>query len=195
MRCLSLLALWVCLYLPGLATAQDDKGMSNAGNQPSPSPPSHDFMNTVSSKKISGAVKTLGSAINAKVYLVQSGEGETKQPLCRDAIAKRVGKLGGMTVEVTGDWRGDVAKGGCFVGSDFRIVKNASGRAPMVGVLSRLDGGWRLKNDANLDNPLADVPPGLAKLEGKLVIVDVKPIDVPGSKERAWRVVTYAEFP
>jgi hypothetical protein len=184
-------AVLICLTASHLQGASPQQ---SPGASPSPVPSAAE-VGSIATKKISGVVKTLGSAINAKVYLVESGEKETKQPLCRDALAKRVGKLGGMTVEVMGDWRGDRSKSGCFVGSDFKIVRNASGREPMVGVLNKGESGWRLKSEANLEKLLADVPPGLAKLEGKLVIIDVKPMDVAGSKERAWRVVTYAEFP
>jgi len=171
---------------------------------------------TVKAESIEGSVRTVGSAINARTVLAASGSGAADQALCRDAVARRVAKLGGMVVRATGNWNGSDGKTRCFAAASFVVVRNSSGREPLVGILRKDGAGWHVTSDSGVRSDLTSVPSGLAKLDGRKVIVDAKPMDMPAAgaaggltmgaapgslpagmagKSGSSRVVTYSEFP
>lgn len=146
-------------------------------------------------EEISGVVRVVGSAINAKVLLTKKTE--FKGPaVCRGDVAKRVSRLTGLTVKVKGEWK--LKKSGkkkCFTVGDFTVLKASSGRDALVGTLTKESEGYKVKTDDGKVHALSDIPAGLKELAGKKVIIDVKPMNNPVSATASYKVVTYSEFP
>ncbi len=142
---------------------------------------------------LEGVVAISGSAINAKVTL---GTASGSPVICRDETGKRIGRLTGMTVKVTGEWALNKDGGKrCVTATSFSVVKMSSGRPAVVGLLSQKDGSYVVAGDDGAVHTLADVPTGLKKLDGQKVIIDVKPMETPAAGPSAFKVVSYAPFP
>lgn len=151
-----------------------------------------------------GVVKMLGSDINQTVTLIK----DPKVPgteLCKGDVSRRIGRLAGMTVKVQGDetvLKGK-AKTKCFEPTDFAVMKTSSGeREPLVGKLLEQgkdkDGQTIYAvevEEGKAAKVLTAVPPGLRKMVGKKVIVDIKPMEKLAGDEVMSKVVSYAEFP
>ncbi len=146
-------------------------------------------------EELEGTVLTVGNALNTEVMLTQPKENKGPN-LCYTDLVKRVKKLAAMSVKVTGDWKVN-AKGEktCFDATDFTVTKTSSGRDAVVGVLSDKDGVYQVTGDDGKVMLLSDVSGGLKKLSGQKVILDLKAMDSPASKEATFKVVTYAAFP
>lgn len=144
-----------------------------------------------------GVVRIVGSALSSKTLVVPAGE-NTGPNLCRNDASKRIGRLSGMTLKVTGEWQTDAKTGEkrCFEASAFVVTKMSNGRDAVVGTLADKDGQFEVTDASGKVRMLADVPDGLKKLSGKKVILDVKTIESPAAtKEAVSKVVSYAEFP
>ena len=145
---------------------------------------------------VEGVARFVGSSVQSKLIL----EPADKSPyltVCRGDIAKRIGRLSGMTFRVSGAWQLD--KDGskrCLEASSFVVTKMTNGRDAVVGVLSDKGGQFQVTSDDGKANMLADAPDGLKKLVGKKVILDLRTIESPSAtRESASKVVSYAEFP
>jgi hypothetical protein len=143
--------------------------------------------------EVSGLVKVVGSAYNARVVLTDS-TGQNQQALCRDDSGKRIGRLSGMTVKAKGAWDAKDPKDRCFAVSSFEIEKATSGRKPLVGILNRKDADFVLETSDGQQHALDRVSTGLKGMVGKKVIVDVKPLKGANGGE-SWKVVSYSEYP
>ena len=146
-----------------------------------------------------GVVVVVGSAINAQTRLKNPKDSAEGTSLCRSAIARRVGRVTGMTVSASGSWsQNPVSKDKCLEVKSFRILKTSSGREAVVGKLVKQDANFFVETQNGKRQSLSSVPAGLSKLEGKEVIIDVKPLDspgTPGAAENSWKVVSYSEHP
>jgi hypothetical protein len=145
--------------------------------------------------EIEGLVKSSGSAASAYT-LISVGEAEKGDRLCSGDASKSIRRLGGMTVKVSGDWKLD-QKGekDCFEPTDFSVQKVSSGRDAIVGILSKKDGGYIVAGSDGQIRVLGSVSSGLKKLDGQKVILDLKALNSPASKETVYKVVTYAAHP
>ncbi len=144
---------------------------------------------------IQGIVRVVGSALSQKVILTETDKFEGPA-VCRGDMAKRIGRLTGMTVKVSGDWhRAKSGEKTCVDPKDFQVMKLPNGRVAVVGALGEKDGGFQITGDDGKVRSLADVPDGLKKLSGKKVILDLKVIESPAAKEVPAKVVSYAELP
>lgn len=145
--------------------------------------------------EIEGVVRVAGSAASAYVYLAQGAETKGDK-LCSTDLSKRVRKLSGLTVRVSGSWKAD-AKGEreCFEGDGFTPLKSSSGKDLVVGTLAQAGGAWTITGADGKAMALADVPAGLKKLDGQQVIVSVNAVSTPGLKESGYKIVTYLGMP
>lgn len=145
---------------------------------------------------IEGVVRVSGSSINQKVLLSEASTfvGPT---LCYGDVAKRVGRLTGMTVKASGEWQISKKSGEktCIEAKSFVVTKVPNGRTAVVGTLGEKDGAFTLTGDDGKETTLADVPDGMRKLAGKKVILDLKAMENPAAKEVPAKVVSYSEFP
>ena len=141
--------------------------------------------------------------------LLSSVPVESKVPLVQ-SVNEKCFSLSPLVVKVTGDWQ--IKKNGdkkCFRPTDFKVLKMASGREPLVGLLAVKDGVYTVALEDHKIIAISDVPPGLKKLVGQKVIVDVKsldgaaavPLQAKAAKEAASSlpsmrvVITYQAFP
>ncbi len=144
---------------------------------------------------VEGVVRLVGSAIEQRTILAEAagGNGPT---VCRGDVQKRIGRLTGMTVRVSGEWQ--LGKDGakkCVDASAFTVKKLSNGREAVVGTLAEKGGVFQVTADDGNMKALAEVPDGLKKLSGKKVILDLKTVDSPTAKEPTSKVVSYAELP
>ena len=142
---------------------------------------------------IEGVVKVVGSAMSRKVMIYSADS--AKHKLCRNDESKRISRLTGMTVKVSGDWKMKKETKSCLTPTSFSVSKVSSGRAAVVGTLSQTDTGYEVKSEDGKVHALAKVPSGLKKLTGEKVIIDVKPMNSPTSQGSTYNVVTYSRFP
>ncbi len=148
------------------------------------------------STKEFGVVRMLGSSHNMTATLTQRKPVIKNTPICRDEIGKKIGRLGGMTVEVEGKWKdsGLTPGGRCFSADSFVITKVTSGRKPLVGVLSQKEFEFVVTTDDGKVHNLRKVSSGLKDLVGKKVIIDVKPLTGP-KEGKVYKVVSYSAYP
>jgi copper chaperone CopZ len=144
--------------------------------------------------EIEGVVRVVGPSATAEIQL-DPGSGNKGPAVCRGDVAKRIGKLTGYTVKVKGPWQLRKGKKQCVTPDEFTVTKASSGRAAIVGTLSQTSGSYTLASVDGKTHPLSDIPSGLKKLDGKKVIVDLKPSENPATKEATYKVVTYSAFP
>jgi hypothetical protein len=144
-------------------------------------------------EQVAGLVKVVGSAYNARVVLVAE-TGEAKHQLCKDDVAKKVGRLTGMVVAATGNWDAHDPKDRCFATETFEIEKASSGRKPLVGTLNKKGEVFNIETGDGKQHTLDKVAGSLVTMIGKKVIVDVKPLKTATGAE-TWKVVTYSEYP
>lgn len=148
---------------------------------------------------VQGSVSVVGSAVNAQTKLMPTKDEPQSEPstLCRSGEAKRIGRVAGMYVIAEGHWsQNPVTKERCFEVKGFRVTKSSSGRPALVGRLIREGELFFVLTSDGKKQGLNAVPGGLSKLEGKEVIIDVKPIENPvAASQASWRVVSYAEHP
>jgi|GEM_PF-2718497 len=146
-----------------------------------------------------GVVVVTGSAANAQTKLSTRPGSSEGVAVCRSGNARRLGKVSGMTVAADGVWsQNPVSKEKCLEVKNFRIKKTSSGRDALVGKLLKREAQFFVETDDGKEQSLSSVPPGLSKLEGKQVIIDVKPLDSPSANAaggKSWRVVSYSEHP
>jgi len=154
------------------------------------------------SNSLTGIIRVVGSAYNSKVVISkESGSDQGQTSFCKGEVAKKLGRLSGMTLKVTGSWvernigRGKKARTKrCFFVSQFTIEKGSNGRKPLVGVLSKIDSSYQVKTEDGTSHNLERVTTGLKELVGKKVIVDVKPLS-GATGEKSWKVVSYSAYP
>jgi hypothetical protein len=147
-------------------------------------------------QKESGVVRMLGSAMNMTVTL-SNRDGDVKNiPLCRNGLDKRIGRLGGMTVEAHGHWEleAQTSTGNCFAADTFIVTKTTTGGHPVVGMLSHKGDDYILTTDDGKIHKLNKISKGLISLAGKKVIVDLRPLSDP-KEQMEYKVVTYSEYP
>ena len=148
---------------------------------------------------VNGVVVVSGSAANIQTKLADSAGGTPHTVLCRSGEAKKIGRVTGMTVLVTGLWGANpLTKEKCLETKSFKVLKAPSGREAVVGKLIKQDANFYVLTGDGKRRELSSVPAGLAKLEGKEVVIDVKPLDSPVGSEAAGkssRVVSYSEHP
>lgn len=142
---------------------------------------------------VEGVVKVVGSALARKV-MINTTDG-AKYRLCDNDIAKKVSRLTGMTVQVSGDWQLRNEEKYCLTANVFSVKKVSSGRDALVGILVHTDGGYEVKGDSGKVHVFSQVPDGLKKLVDKKVIIDMKPMNTPAAQGTAYSVVTYSLYP
>jgi hypothetical protein len=150
---------------------------------------------TARAEDVQGTVRVVGPAAVQKVILTEAGRNDGTA-VCRNEVGKRVGRLTGMTVKVTGAWH--LNKAGektCVDATDFTVLNLPNGRTAVVGTLGEKDGGFAVSADDGKVHSLVDVPDGLKKLSGKKVILDLKVIESPAATSVPAKVVSYSEFP
>ncbi len=148
---------------------------------------------TAAKNEVSGIVKVVGSAYNAKTVLTNS-DGKEQKSLCRDETGKKINRLSGMTVTAAGTWDNKNQNDPCFPVSSFQIDKTTSGRKPLVGTLTKAGADFVLIDDDGAKHPLERVSSGLKEMLGRKVIVDVKPL-AKAAGAQSWKVVSYSEYP
>lgn len=149
------------------------------------------------SEAIEGVARLVGSDVNMTVVMTKPGEDKGPE-LCRNDVMKRVAKISGMTVRVLGTWKENAkAKTRCFEINDFTVLKmSSSEREPVVGrLVAHDDGTYTIEGEAGKKQSISGLPPGLRKMAGKKVIVDMKPMSTADGKSSAMKVVSYAEYP
>ena len=151
------------------------------------------FASPAWAEDVEGVVKVVGSSLSRKVMINASDD--AKHRLCDNEVAKRVSRLTGMTVRVSGDWKMRKEEKFCITGTDFAVKKVSSGRDALVGVLSQTSDGYEVKSEDGKAHVFTQVPDGLKKLVGKKVIIDMKPMNSPTSQGATYSVVTYSPFP
>jgi hypothetical protein len=144
-------------------------------------------------ESISGLIKVVGSAYNAKVVLTDL-DGKNQQDLCRDESGKKIGRLSGMTITASGKWDAKDPKERCFAASFFEIDKASSGRKPLVGTLNQKGTDFVLDTGDGQQHTLDGLSSGLKGMVGKKVIVDVKQLKGAQGVESS-KVVSYSEYP
>lgn len=144
---------------------------------------------------VEGVVKVAGGGLNAEVMVAASGN--TGPVLCgMSDMTKQVKHLAAMTVKVDGEWKTNKeGQKTCFSPAAFTVTKMSTGRDAVVGKLTQKDGKYLVTTDDGKVQTLEDVSPGLKKLEGQKVILDLKQVDAPKGQDAASKVVTYAAFP
>lgn len=146
-------------------------------------------------EEIQGLVRVVGSSLNQQVLLAESGKSDGPA-LCRGDVGKRIGRLTGLVVKVTGDWHlNKKGEKSCVEPKDFQVLKLPNGRDPVVGTLSEKSGVYEVASEDGKTRSLADVPDGLKKLSGKKVILDLRTIESPAAKDVPAKVVSYSEHP
>lgn len=164
-------------------------------SQPAPSAATQDAAPAPAAlDEIEGVVRVIGPAAVAEVQL-DPGSGNTGPAVCQSDIAKRIGKLTGYTVRVRGAWQARKNKKQCLAAEEFAVVKASSGRAVVVGTLIQSRGSYTIDGIDGKKHALNEIPSGLKKLDGKKVILDLKPMEHPTTKEESYKVVTYSVFP
>ena len=144
--------------------------------------------------EISGILKILGTNVNAEVNLTNTNTKEAS-PLCRGPFSTRMGRLTGMTVKISGTWIERNSKQRCLDGVEVAILTTGSGRKPIVGILHAESGHFSIVDKDSTTHKLEKIPPGLKKLLGRAVIVDVKSIEaLKSGATTSWRVISYSEF-
>jgi hypothetical protein len=145
------------------------------------------------SEKIEGVVRVAGGGLSQEIQLL--GEGDEKSTvLCENDLVFRIKKLAAMTIQVNGSWvQLKQSPKKCFSASEFRVLKHISGREALVGILSKSKNTYAVKGDDGKDHLISEVPAGLAKLEGKKVILDV--MSITTSSKKSLKVVSYGEYP
>lgn len=144
--------------------------------------------------EIEGVVRVVGPAATAEVQL-DPGSGNTGPVVCASDTSKRIGKLTGYTVSVRGIWQFKKNKKQCLVPDDFAVKKASSGRPVVVGTLVQSRGLYSIDGVDGKKHPLSEIPSGLKKLDGKKVILDLKPLENLATKQESYKVVTYSAFP
>lgn len=143
--------------------------------------------------KIEGVVRVSGSGVSQEIHVL-TDDGDKQAILCEGNLTSRVKKLAAMTVQIDGSWNlNKQGQKSCFSGTEFKILKHISGRQPLVGILAKGKEGFVVKGDDGKEIQLAEVSSGLAKLEGKKVIIDAK--SVTTSAKKSLKVVSYGEHP
>ena len=167
------------------------------------------FASSAWADQIEGVVRAMGRSIEPQT-MITPGTEELGPELCDSVMVQRIRRLTPLVVKVTGDWQ--IKKNGdkkCFRPTDFKVLKMASGREPLVGLLAVKDGVYTVALEDHKIIVISDVPPGLKKLVGQKVIVDVKsldgaaavPLQAKAAKEAASSlpsmrvVITYQAFP
>jgi hypothetical protein len=144
---------------------------------------------------LAGSVIVVGSSINMRVLLTEKGAADGPA-LCTNDVSKKIRKLLRLEVQVNGSWKmKDATKKDCFDATSFKILKHSSGRPPVIGVLTEDGPNFIIKGEDGRVNRLSDITSGLAKLKGKKVLLDLKPMDAPGQKDISYKVVSYSEYP
>lgn len=147
----------------------------------------------VFAEDVEGVVKVMGSALARKVMINASDN--AKYRLCDNEVAKKVSRLTGMTVRVSGDWQVRKNENYCLTANLFAVKKVSSGRDALVGVLVHTDDGYEVKSDGGKVHVFRQVPDGLKKLVDKKVIIDMKPMNSPAAQGSSYSVVTYSLYP
>jgi hypothetical protein len=66
---------------------------------------------------------------------------------------------------------------------------------PLIGILKERAGHYVVAKENGVEETLRDVSPGLKKLLGQKVLLDVKPMDVDGTEGGSLKIVTYGPYP
>lgn len=143
-----------------------------------------------------GVVKITGSDANVATTIFTGDEKEGAS-LCKGDLSRRLSKLSGMTVKISGVWQEPpTVKHKCLEAKEFEVTKAASGRIPLIGILKQKDGLYIIENEAGKTTSFNRIPKGLQDRVGQKVIVDVRPFPSGSSqKEDTYKVVSFADYP
>lgn len=148
--------------------------------------------NAVAQGHLEGRVRVTGSE-GSETTSLQDKDAKSND-LCMSPLAKKIGHLSGMKTHVLGTMR--ASKPECFEAQSFTVIDTGSGRAALVGILSKQGMNFLVTREDGTKQELEKVPKGLQELIGKKVIIDVKPMDgMKDSGSKSMRVVSYSEFP
>lgn len=140
--------------------------------------------------QLQGLVRVTGNAPFKQVMITKPNEfaGTT---LCPGDKTKRVMNLESLVVKIYGGEK-TLSATKCFEIGSFTVLKTPAGNAAVVGQLQEKDGAFSLLTDDGRTLPLSDVPGGMRSMNGKKVVLDIKPIT--GTSVR-YQTVFYLEFP
>ena len=157
--------------------------------------------------QIEGVVRAAGRPLEPQTMITPESD-DLGPELCDSVLVQRIRRLTPLVVKVIGHWQ--TKKNGdkkCFIPTEFKVLRMASGREPLVGLLALKDGVYTVALDDHKIIEISDVPSGLKKLVGQKVIVDVKtpevaaalPLQAKSVKDRGPQniktVITYQPFP
>jgi hypothetical protein len=152
------------------------------------------FLSTVAlGETVKGRVRNSGVGIVQSVHLIDE-ETASDRSLCAGDVSGKVKKLSGMVIEVEGlVKKRPNGNSECFDAIGFRIIRNISGRAPLIGLLKVENDVVSVVSEDGVAHILNEVSSGLKKLVGKKVILDVRSNESGDSK--GLKVISYSSFP
>lgn len=127
---------------------------------------------------VSGSVRVTKATAGVYVNLESKETGKSVR-LCSSNLATKIKTLSAMTLEVSGEWKGDEsAKSSCFDSQGFKILRLSSGRNPAVGVLKSDKSVYYLQHENGHKSFFLKVPKKMKQMVNKKIIVDPKIVAV-----------------
>jgi hypothetical protein len=144
---------------------------------------------------LQGSVRIVGSALQSRTML-ESTEPQQSIVLCPSVWEQKIRHLTDLGITISGEWRiSATGANDCFEASSYKVLKAASGRPVVVGLLVERDGRYILSTEEGGDILLSQLPSGAKSLIGSKVILDVKSIASSTAADATKVIVSIRSMP